>query len=78
MTVRLGFIGTGIISHAHLEGVVELNRMTADTTYELVALADPRQDARDTLAAEAEKTTGKHPTGYADYLCWTYCSSVRK
>lgn len=67
MTLRLGFIGTGIISRAHLEGVVELNQMTTDAAYELVALADPRQDARDTLAAEAEKTTGKRPSGYADY-----------
>jgi hypothetical protein len=44
LTLRLGFIGTGINSQKHLQGIVELNQIidaASDPAYELVAVADP-------------------------------------
>src|SRR5262249_35680444 len=39
----------------------------AEPVYELVALADPRPEAREALAAEAELSLGRRPSVYTDY-----------
>src|SRR6266536_3288699 len=70
MTLKLAFIGTGGIASAHLRGVAEVNQQrgaSAERLYELVALADPRAEAREALAAEAETTLGQRPSVYSDY-----------
>jgi UDP-N-acetyl-2-amino-2-deoxyglucuronate dehydrogenase len=70
MTLKLAFIGTGGIASAHLRGVAEVNQQGgagAERLYELVALADPRAEAREALAAEAETTLGQRPSVYGDY-----------
>ena len=70
MTLKLAFIGTGGIASAHLRGVAEVKGQrgaSAERLYELVALADPRAEAREALAAEAEKTLGQRPSIYSDY-----------
>lgn len=67
--MKLGFIGTGQISNAHLSGLAKLNQHlgAGAPPFELVALADPRDEAVQTLAAQAENTLGRRPTIYADY-----------
>jgi UDP-N-acetyl-2-amino-2-deoxyglucuronate dehydrogenase len=70
MTLKLAFMGTGGIASAHLRGVAEVNQQRGASTerlYELVALADPRPEAREALAAEAETTLGQRPSVYSDY-----------
>ena len=70
MTLKLAFIGTGGIASSHLCGVAEVNQQrgaSAERLYELVALADPRAEAREALAAEAETTLGQRPSVYSDY-----------
>jgi UDP-N-acetyl-2-amino-2-deoxyglucuronate dehydrogenase len=70
MTLKLAFIGTGGIASAHLRGVAEVKGQrgaSAERLYELVALADPRAEAREALAAEAETTLGQRPSVYSDY-----------
>lgn len=70
MTLKLAFIGTGGIARAHLRGVAEANQQHgqgAQQLYELVALADPRLEAREALAAEAEAVLGRRPSVYSDY-----------
>ncbi|MBW3637233.1 MAG: hypothetical protein KY445_12350 [Armatimonadetes bacterium] len=64
MTMKLAFIGTGQISSWHLSGLAKLNqhRGAGVTPFELVALADPRVEAAQGLAAQAEKTLGRRPT----------------
>ncbi|HBY94743.1 MAG: Gfo/Idh/MocA family oxidoreductase [Ardenticatenaceae bacterium] len=70
MTLKLAFIGTGGIASWHLRGVAEVNQQGwagAERLYELVALADPRAEAHEALAAEAETTLGQRPSVYGDY-----------
>ena len=68
MTLQIAFIGTGQIAGWHLSGLSELNRQTdGEPPYRLAALADPRPEARERLAREAEKQTGQRPAVYADY-----------
>ncbi len=68
MTMKLAFIGTGQISGAHLNGLAKLNEhLGTERPYELAALADPRADAAEGLAAAAEKKLGRRPAIYSDY-----------
>jgi len=68
MTLQIAFIGTGQIAGWHLSGLSELNRQTnGEPPFRLAALADPRLEARERLAGEAEKQTGQRPTVYSDY-----------
>ena len=70
MTLKLAFIGTGGIASWHLRGVAEANQQMgtgAEREYELVALADPRAEAREALAAEAELSLERRPSVYSDY-----------
>jgi UDP-N-acetyl-2-amino-2-deoxyglucuronate dehydrogenase len=70
MTLKLAFIGTGGIASSHLRGVAEVKGQrgaSAERLYDLVALADPRAEAREALAAEAETTLGQRPSVYSDY-----------
>ncbi len=69
MTLRIGFIGTGQIAGWHLNGLAGLNAHVGgdQPAYELIALADPRPEARDALAAQAEAKMGRRPAVYADY-----------
>jgi UDP-N-acetyl-2-amino-2-deoxyglucuronate dehydrogenase len=68
MTLQIAFIGTGQIASWHLSGLSELNRQTnGESPFRLAALADPRLEARERLAGEAEKQTGQRPAVYADY-----------
>ena len=56
MTLRIGFIGTGQIARWHLNGLADLNRQQGEggePLYELVALADPREEAR--MASDAPR-----------------------
>jgi len=69
MALRIGFIGAGQISRWHLSGIADLNRQqdSAGPLYELAALADPREEARTALAAQAETALGSAPTLYSNY-----------
>src|SRR5207249_6750376 len=79
MTLKLAFIGTGGIASSHLRGVAEVNQQrgaSAERLYELVALADPRAEAREALAAEAETTLGQRPSVYSDYRQMLECEAL--
>lgn len=70
MSLKLGFIGAGQISGAHLAGLKRLNEHTRDGTerlFDLVAIADVRTKAAERLSERAETDLGKRPTSYADY-----------
>ena len=68
MTLQIAFIGTGQIAGWHLNGLSELNKHAGGAPlYRLAALADPRAEARERLAGEAEKLFGERPTLYTDY-----------
>jgi predicted dehydrogenase len=76
MTLKLAFIGTGGIASAHLRGVAEANQQrgaSAERLYELVALADPRPEAREAIAAEAETTMGSARRSTATIAWGTKC-----
>ena len=66
MSIRIAFIGTGQIAGWHLGGLAALNDQS-EPLYHLVSVADPRADARERFAADAEKRLGNRPTLYADY-----------
>lgn len=68
MTLKLAFIGTGQIAGWHLSGLAAANQHTGgEPLYQLAALSDPRAEARERLADEAEKSLGRRPKLYADY-----------
>jgi predicted dehydrogenase len=64
--MKLGFIGCGVISIAHLEGLVELKRKNIET-FELSAVCDIQQKRAEIFAAEVENRLGKSPAVYTDY-----------
>lgn len=66
MPLRIAFIGAGQISGWHLGGLAALNR-GPNPLYRLVAVADPRAEARERLAADAQSRLGDRPVLYADY-----------
>jgi predicted dehydrogenase len=76
MPLKIAFIGTGQISHWHLGGLASLAEHAAtggtggtvgEAPFDLVAVADPREDAREALAAEAETKLGRRPAQYGTY-----------
>jgi len=70
MTMKLGFIGTGQIAGWHLSGLAALKQhlgKDGERPFELVALADPRESAAASLAAEGEIKLGRRPNVYSDY-----------
>lgn len=70
MTMKLAFIGAGLIAGAHLRGLAELNDHVGPDTerpFDLLAVAEPRTDAANTLAVEAERLLGRRPRIYDDY-----------
>lgn len=67
MAMKLAFVGSGLISREHLRGVAELNEHAGEQLYDLAALADPRAEAAEGLADEAERLLGRRPEVYDDY-----------
>lgn len=69
MTLKLAFIGAGQIAGWHLRGIAGLTEHLrgAEPPFALVALADPRAEAREALAVEVERMLGRRPTLYDDY-----------
>jgi predicted dehydrogenase len=64
--MKLGFIGCGIISLAHVDGLHDLKKKGLET-FDLVAVCDIQQERADSFAFEVEKRLGKRPTVYTDY-----------
>lgn len=64
--MKLGFIGCGIISKAHLEGLAELKK-EKKSTFELSAVCDIRLERAEAFAVEVEKLLGIRPAVYTDY-----------
>ncbi|GGJ59843.1 putative dehydrogenase [Anoxybacillus voinovskiensis] len=64
--MKLGFIGCGGISIAHVEGLEELKKKKLET-FELSAVCDIQQEKAENFALEVEKRLGKRPTVYTDY-----------
>ncbi|KQX48672.1 MULTISPECIES: Gfo/Idh/MocA family protein [unclassified Paenibacillus] len=64
--MKLGFIGCGVISTAHLEGLQQLKN-EGKKTFDLTAVCDLRQDRAEEFAAEVERRLGKRPEVYTDY-----------
>ena len=64
--MKLGFIGCGIISLAHVAGLHDLKRKGLET-FDLVAVCDIQQERAESFAFEVEKRLGKRPTVYTDY-----------
>ncbi|MGM0874739.1 MAG: Gfo/Idh/MocA family protein [Bacillota bacterium] len=64
--MKLGFIGCGVISIAHLEGLVELKRKDLET-FELSAVCDIQQERAENFASEVEKRLDKRPAVYTNY-----------
>lgn len=68
MSIRIAFIGTGQIAQWHLGGLASLNaRADSEPPYQLVSVADPRPEAGECFAADAQTRMGTRPTVYADY-----------
>jgi UDP-N-acetyl-2-amino-2-deoxyglucuronate dehydrogenase len=72
MSMKLALIGTGQISHWHLEGLASLaqhlrERSGQPAPFDLVAIADPRPDARESLASASETKLGRRPAQYDTY-----------
>ncbi|MDQ8737663.1 Gfo/Idh/MocA family oxidoreductase [Paenibacillus sp. LHD-38] len=64
--MNIGFIGCGVISTAHLEGLEELKKANRET-FELSAVCDLNENRANAFAATAEERLGKRPTVYTDY-----------
>jgi predicted dehydrogenase len=69
MGLKLGFIGAGQISGAHLNGLKRLNdhQTQGQPLFDLAAIADLRTEAAERLAERAEKDLGSRPAVYSDY-----------
>lgn len=65
--MNLAFIGTGQISHWHLNGLVGLNEHLKGRPFELTAIAEPRADAAEAFATAAAEKLGQRPRIYSDY-----------
>lgn len=64
--MRLGFIGCGVISRAHLEGLAELKKAQKET-FELSAVCDINAERAEAFALDVEKQLGKRPAIFTDY-----------
>ncbi|MFC6604861.1 Gfo/Idh/MocA family protein [Ectobacillus funiculus] len=64
--MKLGFIGCGVISIAHVEGLEELKRKGLET-FELSAVCDIQKERAENFALEVEKRLGKRPVVYTEY-----------
>ncbi|MDQ0199810.1 Gfo/Idh/MocA family protein [Neobacillus ginsengisoli] len=64
--MKLGFIGCGVISIAHVEGLEVLNRRRLET-FELTAICDIEQERAENFATVVKKRLGKRPAIYTDY-----------
>ncbi|RUT35580.1 Gfo/Idh/MocA family oxidoreductase [Paenibacillus zeisoli] len=64
--MKLGFIGCGVISVAHLEGLAHLKKLNKQT-FELTAVCDLRLERAEAFASEVEKQLGKRPEVFTDY-----------
>lgn len=64
--MKIGFIGCGVISTAHLEGLKKL-RDERMKTFDLTAVCDLNSERAEAFAAEAEKQLGIRPDVYTDY-----------
>ncbi|UKS27881.1 Gfo/Idh/MocA family oxidoreductase [Paenibacillus sp. HWE-109] len=64
--MNIGFIGCGVISTAHLEGLKKL-REDNRQTFELTAVCDLNLNRAEAFATEVEKQLGKRPTVYTEY-----------
>ncbi|MBV7508375.1 Gfo/Idh/MocA family oxidoreductase [Bacillus sp. sid0103] len=64
--MKLGFIGCGVISIAHVEGLEELKRKGLET-FELSAVCDIQHERADQFASAVAKRLGKRPAVYTDY-----------
>jgi predicted dehydrogenase len=70
VSLKLGFIGAGQISGAHLNGLKRLNERAGDGAerlFDLTAIADVRPETAERLAERAESVLGRRPAAYADY-----------
>ncbi|MCA0756474.1 Gfo/Idh/MocA family oxidoreductase [Paenibacillus sp. N4] len=65
--MNIGFIGCGIISTAHLEGLEHLRKNDRET-FELTAVCDLNADKAHAFAKLAEERLGRRPEVYTDYL----------
>ncbi|KRF04116.1 hypothetical protein ASG89_22270 [Paenibacillus sp. Soil766] len=64
--MKLGFIGCGVISTAHLEGLQQLKN-EGKKTFDITAVCDLRQDRAEAFAVEVKSRLGKRPEVYTDY-----------
>ena len=64
--MKLGFIGCGVISTEHLEGLEQL-KLKGRETFALTAVCDLRAERAETFAAEVEKRLGNRPEVFTDY-----------
>lgn len=64
--MKLGFIGCGVISTAHLEGLEQL-KSVGKKSFDLTAVCDLRPNRAEAFAAEVEKRLGNRPEVYTDY-----------
>lgn len=64
--MKLGFIGCGGISEAHLNGLVQL-RQQGKPVFDLTAVCDLNRDRAEALAGQVKKRLGTDPAVYTDY-----------
>lgn len=64
--MKLGFIGCGVISTAHLKGL-ELLKSEGRMTFHLTAVCDLDAERAEAFATEAEERLGYRPEVYTDY-----------
>ncbi|WP_410512116.1 Gfo/Idh/MocA family oxidoreductase [Paenibacillus sp. BR2-3] len=65
--MKIGFIGCGVISTAHLEGLEALKKANQET-FHLAAVCDLNAERAEAFAENAHKRLGKRPVVYTDYL----------
>ncbi|MEH7418370.1 Gfo/Idh/MocA family oxidoreductase [Neobacillus drentensis] len=64
--MQIGFIGCGVISIEHVEGLAELKNKGLET-FELSAVCDIQVERAENFSIEVEKRLGKRPAVYSDY-----------
>lgn len=64
--MKLGFIGCGVISIRHVEGIQALKQENVQT-FDLTAVCDIRKERAEAFAVEVEKRLGLLPNVYTDY-----------
>lgn len=66
MSKKLGFIGCGGISDAHLRGIVELRKENRPT-FEVTAVCDIDFNRAEAFATKVKELTNTKPAVYIDY-----------